>query len=55
MRDPSKPLDAIVAGELYTDLILSGFDFWPQPGQEAFAKKFHREVGGGASNTACGL
>jgi len=55
MRDPSKPLDAIVAGELYTDLILSGFDFWPQPGQEAFAKKFHREVGGGASNTACGM
>ncbi|MBS1854110.1 MAG: carbohydrate kinase family protein [Acidobacteria bacterium] len=50
-----KPLDAIVAGELYVDLILSGFEFWPQPGQEAFAKKFHREVGGGASNTACGM
>lgn len=55
MPDPAKALDAIVAGELYTDLILSGFDFWPQPGQEAFAKEFHREVGGGAANTACGL
>lgn len=52
---PEKTLDIIVAGELYTDLILSGFDFWPQPGQEAFAKTFHREVGGGAANTACGM
>lgn len=55
MSEGTKVLDVIVAGELYTDLILSGFDFWPQPGQEAFAKKFHREVGGGAANTACGL
>lgn len=55
MPDRGRALDAIVAGELYTDLILSGFDFWPQPGQEAFAKEFHREVGGGAANTACGL
>jgi sugar/nucleoside kinase (ribokinase family) len=55
MADRARPLDAIVAGELYTDLILSGFDFWPRPGQEAFAKEFHREVGGGAANTACGL
>lgn len=45
----------MVAGELYTDLILSGFDFWPRLGQEAFAREFHREVGGGAANTACGL
>lgn len=52
---PEKTLDILVAGELYTDLILSGFDFWPQPGQEAFAKNFHREVGGGAANTACGM
>jgi sugar/nucleoside kinase (ribokinase family) len=55
MPDRARTLDVIVAGELYTDLILSGFDFWPQPGQEAFAKTFHREVGGGAANTACGL
>jgi len=48
-------LDVLVAGELYADLILSGFDFWPQPGQEAFAREFRREIGGGAAITACGL
>lgn len=46
---------ALVAGEIYTDLILSGFDVWPQPGQEAFAREFRRELGGGAAITACGL
>jgi sugar/nucleoside kinase (ribokinase family) len=48
-------LDAVVAGELYADLIMGGFDFWPQPGQEAFAREFQRELGGGAAITACGL
>ncbi len=51
----AREFDVIVAGELYTDLILSGFDFWPQPGQEAFARNFHRVAGGGTSITACGL
>ena len=55
MPDLAKTLDVIVAGELYTDLIMSGFEFWPQPGQEAFAKEFHREVGGGAANTASAM
>src|SRR5260370_17500950 len=55
MPDRARTLDVIVAGELYTDLILSGFDFWPEAGQESFAKAFHGEVGGGAANTACGL
>jgi len=50
-----KRVDAIVAGEIYVDLILSGFDFWPRPGAEAFASDYHREVGGGASIAACGL
>ncbi len=45
----------MVAGELYADLILGGFDFWPQPGQEAFARTFHRDAGGGAAITACAL
>jgi sugar/nucleoside kinase (ribokinase family) len=48
-------LDVLVAGELYVDLILSGFDFWPQPGQEAYAKEFRRDIGGGAAITASGL
>jgi sugar/nucleoside kinase (ribokinase family) len=48
-------VDVVVAGELFTDLIMSGFDFWPEPGREAFAREFHREIGGGAPITACGL
>jgi sugar/nucleoside kinase (ribokinase family) len=48
-------LEALVAGELYVDLILSGFDFWPKPGQEAYAKEFRRDIGGGAAITASGL
>lgn len=50
-----RELDVIVAGEVYLDLILSGFDTWPQLGQESFAKEFRREVGGGTAITACGL
>lgn len=45
----------MVAGEFFIDLLMSGFPFWPQPGQEAFSTGFHREVGGGAAITACGL
>ena len=47
--------DVIVAGEVYVDMIMSGFDFWPQPGREAFARDYRREIGGGVSVTACGL
>jgi sugar/nucleoside kinase (ribokinase family) len=50
-----KAVDVIIAGELYTDLILSGFDVWPEPGRESFARDFTKEVGGGAAITACGL
>jgi sugar/nucleoside kinase (ribokinase family) len=52
---PNLTSDVIVAGELYVDLILSGFDFWPQPGKEAIASEFYREIGGGTAITACGL
>ena len=45
----------MVAGDLFVDIIMSGFSFWPQPGQEAVANDFCREIGGGASITACGL
>jgi sugar/nucleoside kinase (ribokinase family) len=48
-------LDVLVAGDLFLDLVMSGFEAWPHPGEEAFAKKFHKEVGGGAAITACGL
>jgi sugar/nucleoside kinase (ribokinase family) len=51
----TKKLDVMVAGDLFVDIIMSGFSFWPQPGQEAVANEFCREIGGGASITACGL
>jgi sugar/nucleoside kinase (ribokinase family) len=47
--------EVLVAGEIYADLIMAGFDFFPRPGQEAFAREFRREIGGGAAITACGL
>jgi sugar/nucleoside kinase (ribokinase family) len=48
-------LDVLSAGELYIDLIMGGFDEYPRRGQEAFARDFHREAGGGAAITAFGL
>jgi sugar/nucleoside kinase (ribokinase family) len=52
---PATNLDVLAVGDLYVDLIMSGFASWPSPGEELFAKKFQREIGGGASITACGL
>ena len=48
-------IDVLVAGEIYVDLIMAGFNFLPKPGEEAFAREFRREIGGGAAITACGL
>ncbi len=48
-------LTVLAAGELFIDLILSGFDSLPEPGKEALATEYHREIGGGAAITACGL
>jgi ribokinase len=45
----------IVIGEFFIDEILSGFQALPKLGEEAFARQFHRDVGGGAAITACGL
>lgn len=55
MAQEAKSLDIIVGGDLFIDLIMSGFPAWPQPGTEAFAGEFHRDVGGGAAISACGL
>lgn len=48
-------LDVMVAGEIYVDLLMTGFNVWPQPGRESFASGFRREIGGGAAITASGL
>lgn len=47
--------DVAVVGEIYIDHIFTGFTEWPQPGEESFARDYHREIGGGAANTACAL
>ncbi len=50
-----KKFDAIVAGDVFIDLILTGFHSFPKPGEEAFAEDLARDIGGGAAITACGL
>lgn len=51
-----RPLDVIVVGDLFADLIMSGFASFPsRAGEELFADRFCREIGGGAAITACGL
>jgi ribokinase len=50
----AKP-DVVVIGELFIDEILSEFHELPKLGEEAFAKRYLREVGGGAAITACAL
>lgn len=42
-------------GPVFTDVVMSGFAAWPQPGEEAHAQQLRREIGGGAAITACGL
>ena len=45
----------MVAGDLFVDIILSGFTVWPERGQESVARDYCREIGGGAAITASGL
>ena len=47
--------DVAVVGEIYIDHIFTGFTAWPRQGEETFARHYHREIGGGAANTACAL
>lgn len=50
-----KNSDVVVFGDLFLDLVMSGFQRLPELGQEALASHFHRETGGGAAHTSCGL
>jgi sugar/nucleoside kinase (ribokinase family) len=50
-----KQRDAIVVGDLFIDLILTGFPALPGLGEEGFAAACRRETGGGVANTSCGL
>lgn len=51
----AKKWDVITVGDVFLDLVMTGFRTWPQPGEESFAKELRREIGGGAAITACGL
>jgi len=51
-----RPLDVMVVGDLFVELVMSGFASWPpRVGEELFAERFCREIGGGAAITASGL
>ncbi len=50
-----KKYDVAIVGEIYIDHIFTGFDRWPQPGEEVYAPQYTREVGGGAAITAGAL
>ena len=50
-----KQFEVLVVGDLFIDLVFSGFAELPPPGHEAFARAMIREAGGGASITASGL
>jgi sugar/nucleoside kinase (ribokinase family) len=47
--------DVVVVGDLFIDEVLSEFYSLPKLGEESFARKMRREIGGGAAITACGL
>jgi ribokinase len=51
----TKTGNVVTVGELFIDEILSDFHTLPSLGEESFARKFHRELGGGAAITACAL
>ncbi len=47
--------DITVVGEIFNDHVFSGFAQWPRPGEEVFAERYIREIGGGAAITSCAL
>ena len=47
--------DVTVVGEIYIDHVMSGFETWPEPGEEVTTEHYTREIGGGSAITACGL
>ena len=55
MEARGKTWDVVVVGDLFADIVMSGFYAFPRLGEEAFAKALRREIGGGAAITSCGL
>ncbi|MFN0112552.1 MAG: carbohydrate kinase family protein [Blastocatellia bacterium] len=55
MKATNPKCDVITVGDVFIDLVMTGFPVWPEPGEESFATELRREIGGGAAITACGL
>ena len=47
--------DVLVIGDLFRDVIMSGFAAFPRLGTESFARELRYEIGGGTAITASGL
>jgi sugar/nucleoside kinase (ribokinase family) len=50
-----RAFDVIVAGDLFVDLVMTGFPALPGLGEEAFATACSRDAGGGTTHTSCGM
>lgn len=50
-----KDWEVVTFGDVFIDLVMSGFPRWPEPGEEVLAQSLVREAGGGAAITACAL
>ncbi len=50
-----KNWDVITVGDVFVDIVMSGFAAMPELGTEAECDRLQYEVGGGAAITACGL
>ncbi len=55
MPTTKKTWDVMVVGDFFMDVVMSGFETFPRPGEEAFAQTLRQEIGGGAAITSCGL
>ena len=55
MTHCTKTLEAVVAGDLFIDLVMTGFRTLPGLGEEGFAQRCDRSPGGGAAHTSSGL
>jgi hypothetical protein len=42
----SKLWDILTLGDVFTDIVMTGFSHWPQPGEEVNAQQSQREIGG---------
>jgi sugar/nucleoside kinase (ribokinase family) len=51
----AKAWDIVAVGDLFIDLVMTGFESLPALGEEGFAAACGRETGGGSANTSCAL